>query len=55
MFALKKNYDLFSKFSWALLLVMFTMFSCEKTEITDEIRPKETKISNMDEKIVAAI
>ncbi|MDD2244502.1 MAG: Ig-like domain-containing protein [Bacteroidaceae bacterium] len=35
MFALKKNYDLFSKFSWALLLVMFTMFSCEKTEIVD--------------------
>ncbi|HOI72028.1 MAG TPA: AAA family ATPase [Methanobacterium sp.] len=27
----------------------------EKTEITDEIRPKETKISNMDEKIVDAV
>jgi len=27
----------------------------EKTEITDEIRPKETKISNVDEKIVDAV
>ena len=27
----------------------------EKTEITDEIRPKETKVSNVDEKIVDAV
>lgn len=27
----------------------------EKTEITDEIRPKETKVSSVDEKIVDAV
>lgn len=27
----------------------------EKTETTDEIRPKETKVSNVDEKIVDAV
>lgn len=35
MFRLKKNYNLFTKFSWVIFLVMFTMFSCDKAEIVD--------------------